>query len=444
MRYYAAQRASMQRTPLNLLDQQFLPWDRVEPLCILCELRVRGRLRDVRVVDAVRTAISHHAMARARLAPPRWRQTRQYWEIVDDVHDVPFQIVECADDHALDNARSHLLSRRIDLHAAPPFALMLAHRSGGDSLCMSLSHVAADGVSAQRLMRSIVCAYAGIEESTVGPDPLAVRDLSFYGRQPSSRERIRSLRRMLKLRRSRESEDPPTRLLMRRSEPNVGDSGSRGFHLLHLDRDETAVAIARRTARATVNDLLISSLALAVRKWNDRRGLEPNRIHVQMPVNLRPRQWADEVVSNIGADVNVVVPARAQRSLVTAQLAVAEQTRAAKARRASSEIDVATILNFIPVPLRYTTASLLQKRASHNTTISLSNLGRVAFPDLGDDAGSVTEFWFAPSAGAALGALAGAVTLNAELFLALHYRTLELDTTGAQAFAELWREVLVG
>jgi hypothetical protein len=42
------------------------------------------------------------------------------------------------------------------------------------------------------------------------------------------------------------------------------------------------------------------------------------------------------------------------------------------------------------------------------------------------------------------GTLAGTLSLDGQLFLALHYLKAELSGAGARAFAETWRDVLVG
>ena len=193
-----------------------------------------------------------------------------------------------------------------------------------------------------------------------------------------------------------------------------------------------------------MNDLLIASLAVAVRRWNDAHDLEPRRLNVQVPINLRPREWFTEVVSNLATDVNIEVPHVAQRDLAAAQLTVARQTGVVKKRRADSELGTGAGLDLIPFALRYRVARRLQRGPSHDYTVALSNLGRVeTFPDLAHDAGPVTELWFAPPGTAALGTLAGAITLRDEMFLTLHYRTAELDRAGTRAFAETWRDVLV-
>jgi NRPS condensation-like uncharacterized protein len=432
----------MRRTPLNLLDEQFLPWDRVVPLTFLCELRVSGHLDADRVADALRVAISRHPMARARLGRRTWRNRGQHWEIVDGIEDIPLQVVACDDDRALDEARARLRQRRMNLRTAPPLALMLAHRAGGDSLCMSLSHVVVDGVSAYRLMRSVACAYAGVEDPIAGPDPLVVHDLSFYNGGFSALGRLKQLRRM-RGSPNGSDEKPAGAPATLANDDSSCETSFRDFHFLHLDRAQTAAAYARRHAPATFNDLLIGSLGVAVRRWNDAHGVKSGTLEVQMPLNLRPAEWPIDVVANLVADVHIGIPEPAQKDLVSAQLAVAEQTRNAKTRRERAELATVTVFNVIPTVLRYPLAKLLLRRSSYPTTLALSNLGPTEFPNLGPDAGPVSEFWLNPSRGSGSGTIAAALGLRGETFVVLH-RKLELDKGGASHFADLWREVLLG
>jgi NRPS condensation-like uncharacterized protein len=384
-------------------------------------------------------------MARARLASLSRVHPRQYWEIQDQVHDIPLEVIECQNEAMLGDARSRFIGKRVDLRSTPPFALMLVRRGGGDSLCMSLSHVVGDGMSAARLMRSIVCAYAGIEDPRSGPDPLAVRDMSFYNGGVSLGERVKELLRIVKLRQEQKPESPTTWFATPGSKQHARDTGHHRFHLLHLDRDEMAAVVAQRDIQATVTDLLIASLALAARRWNHAQGIASHRINVQTAVNLRPSEWFTDVVSNFARDANIAVSEEEQQSLASAQLAVARQTLAIKRRRAAAEIALVGPLSVVPRALRYPVAARLYKRPNLTYTTGLSNLGTVdTLPDLAHDAGRVTELWFAPPGTAALGTLAGSLTLDGEMFLALHHLDSQLTGDAAHDFAETWRNVLLG
>ena len=106
-----------------------------------------------------------------------------------------------------------------------------------------------------------------------------------------------------------------------------------GFHLLRFDRDEAVRIAARRVKPATINDLLLAALAVTIRRFNDQRGVVPGRMSLLMPVNLRPAEWSNELVSNIVSMVPVGVPECAQSDLVAAQAAVAKRTAELKEQR---------------------------------------------------------------------------------------------------------------
>jgi NRPS condensation-like uncharacterized protein len=436
-------RTPVSTTPLSPLDQHLLPWDQDEPLCVLCELRVEGQLSRERLLSAIRMAVSRHPMARSRLASSRWNARRR-WEIVREVDDIPLTVVDCADEEALDAARSRLLSTRVDLDYAPPFALMLARRTTGDSLCMSLSHVAGDGIGAVRLMRSIACGYAGVDDVIGGPDPFFARELSFNHRGPLSADHLDQLLRVLRLGKEQRAMSTTSRFVTTGGEQRIV-SGFRAFSFMRLDTHETKTVLTRRRQPATINDLLIASFAMAVCRWNRAHGLEDGPITVQSALNLRPSEWFAEVVSNLARDTGVVLPESAQNNLSAAQVAIAEQTLEIKEHRTAGNVSVVGPLNLLPRPLRRTAVRVLRRRAHITHAGGVSNLGVVrTFPNLEADAGPVTELWMAPPGIAGVGPLAGALTYNDQLFLTLQYRKAELTREAAQAFGEMWRNILLG
>jgi hypothetical protein len=64
--------------------------------------------------------------------------------------------------------------------------------------------------------------------------------------------------------------------------------------------------------------------------------------------------------------------------------------------------------------------------------------------DFGHDAGPATQIWFSPPAQMPMGTGIGAATMNQELFLAVRFCEAQFDATGAEAFADTWRGVLLG
>ncbi len=61
--------------------------------------------------------------------------------------------------------------------------------------------------------------------------------------------------------------------------------------------EETARFMARRQKPATVNDMLVAGLILAVAEWNQRNGGNVGRTAILMPVNMRPQDCRPEIPS---------------------------------------------------------------------------------------------------------------------------------------------------
>jgi NRPS condensation-like uncharacterized protein len=165
------------------------------------------------------------------------------------------------------------------------------------------------------------------------------------------------------------------------------------------------------------------------------------------PVNVRPAAWFEEVVGNLLSFVSVSVLEGEQSDLATAQLAVAARTRALKELGLSGTIiDLLSLFDICPVGVRHFLARNLRGIAGPALdTAILSNLGSLAVPvDFGAEAGTATEIWFSPPGQMPLCAAIGAATLNGELFLTLRYCRHQFDAAGAAAFADTWREVLLG
>jgi NRPS condensation-like uncharacterized protein len=434
------------RVPLNVVDQAIFHLDQEpETWSVHCEVRVPGRLDAERVAAAAFAAVAQHPMARARMSGFRSWQRRLFWEIPERVEHLPLEIIECPDDAALADARDRLLSMQVSLNSSPPFALTLAHHpDGGSSLIMNLHHAAADGISAYRLLSSISRAYADVEDPLPDVDALAVRNLrGAVGAHSLQAARTRARQLADKFSEIR-SDGAAVRLAAQ-----GGVEGAKGyrFHLLRLGAEETDRVLALRRKPATINDLLLAGLAIAIRRFNAGRGLPPGRIGVMTPVNLRPAAWFQEVVGNLLSFVSVSVLEGEQSDLAAAQLAVAARTRALKDLGVSGTIiDLLGLFDICPVGLRHFLARNLRgiARPALDTAI-LSNLGRLAVPvDFGAEAGPATEIWFSPPAQIPLCAAIGAVTMNGEMFLTLRYCRHQFDAAGAAAFAGTWREVLLG
>ena len=432
-----------ERVPFNRIDTLIYHFDQMADIwSIHFEVRVGGVLDPSRLAAAALEAVRRHPMGRARME--RFGPTTRtfHWLIDDEVAAVPLEIIDCTTDAEVEAARVRLLSRRIDLTVAPPLALTLAHHPEGDYLIMNLSHVVGDGISAYRLMSSICRAYSGSED-TQPVLPLAhVRNLRHhvgFRNLADARTRLGALARHV----SDTRNDAPVSLAV-----DGGSEGVQGlgFHLLRFDRDEVVRIAARRVKPATINDMLLAALVVTIRRFNDQRGVLPGRISLDMPVNLRPAEWSNELVSNIVSMFPVGVPECAQCDLVAAQVAVAKRTAELKEQRlAQAHVNMMAMFGIWPAGVRRAAVrwsrGLLDDSAD---TGVLSNMGNLPQPlDFGAGAGAATELRGSPPALMPPGTGLGAMTMNGEMFLTLRYCRAQFDAEGAAQFAADLRNVLL-
>ena len=433
--------ASPPSVPLNLLDEHFLNLDQErEPWGVHLEVRVGGRVEPERLFEAIRAAVRHHPIARARLANWHPNDRAYRWEITEELDEVPLTVAACPEDTLLADVRERLFGVSPSLEAAPPFAVVLAHCRGGDSILLNLHHAAGDGVSAVRLMRAILRAYAGEEDPVPALDPLAVRDVLALAGARSLEERI--MRGRTLARHAARQLTPTTRVARDGGDGRPGY----GFELLALSAEETLAIRAKQTTGTTVNDVLLAALAVAIRRWNGEHGRWPGRIALTMPVNLRPAEWREEIVGNFASYVTVSLGVCEHHDLARALEVTAERTRQIKQDGLAG---VVIDLLVGPSMLRVSAKRRLQELIplTGNTlvdTASLSNLGALDdWPSLGDRAGTVEAVWFSPPGRMPLGAAIGAATVDGRLHVTMRYAHPQFDSAGARAFVALYREVLL-
>jgi NRPS condensation-like uncharacterized protein len=420
--------------PLNRLDELFLVLDdSEEPWNVHFEVHAGGRLDVERLSDAIREAALRHPLARARLADWRYWDRSYGWEIADALVEVPLEVVSCDGEAALDAAREQLLSRSPSLDAAPPFTMLLARGPAADTLVLNLHHAAGDGIGAARLMRSILREYAGVDDPTPPLDLLAVRDVGALAGSRTIADRLVRVRAL-----ANHAAEQWT-LAARVAVDGGDDHAGYGVELVALSRAETAAVLARRTAGTTVNDVLLAALAVAIRRWNAGHGKRARRITLSMPVNLRPPEWRSEVVGNFAS--YVTVSGSIADDLPGALEYVGRQTRAIKRDGlAGLVVDLLAGYSMLTIAAKRRLPDMLALTGPVAIdTASLSNLGTL--PDLGGD---IDDVWFSPPGRMPLGAAFGAVTHDDRLHLALRYRHAQFDPAAARAFAELYRDVLLG
>jgi NRPS condensation-like uncharacterized protein len=411
-------------------DELFLRLDRPgEPWSVHAEVWVGGKIDAERLQSALGAAMERHPMARASLSGDG------AWEIADDVKPT-LEIADCALEAELDRLRERVLASTPSLQDAPPFSLTLVRCPGRDALILNLNHGVGDGIGAFRLLASVLRAYAGEPDLLSDVDALRMRDLREFAGKRTVGDRLRRIRERSENR--DKEEGPPVRVASATSR----SEGVGGLHLLRLAPDQLERARARRRAPATFNDLLLASLAIAVRGWNEERGIAPAPILLTVPVNIRPSEWSGELIANLAATLAVSIPPDAQTDLDTAQRAVAERTQLLK------EQDFAEMLasgGVIPVWVRRLLGPLLPAPSEEPVeTAVLSNVGRPELPTrLGPDL-PVQALWFSPPVRMPAGMALGIGASEAGLFVTLRYGPELFDADAAESFSARFLDALLG
>ncbi len=411
---------------VDLLDIPAEPWS------VQLEVRVAGSLDECRLRQAISVALGTHERWQARAVGRGqwWRHPR--WELTAGVEHDPLDVVACTGEVDLASTRAELHSQARVLEASPPLRLRLARHPDGDVLMLNLHHAAGDGFSAVQFLRSVARSYAGahiLETAAELPsDATAVyapRGLSGYRRWLG--ELARELAKMVR----------PAGSVARE-----GASAREGYGLHHLvlSAQETAALVKHRSAGATVNDLLLAALHLAIAGWNAEHGQRVGRISVHMPVNLRPARWRQVGVGNFSFPVTVATRPHDRGSPASALAAVTRRTGQAKASgSAHALLPVLGWLLRLPPGLLAPLASWLAASPAVPTAV-LSNLGRLEEPLwLEPDA---TEVWFSPPIKMPAGLALGVLSAGGRLHVSFRYRHAQFGPEAAGRFAERYLAAL--
>jgi NRPS condensation-like uncharacterized protein len=428
-------------TPLNVLDELYLNLDRAaEPWTTHYEVHVRSHLDADRLAGAIAVASARHPFARARLASWRFQDRSYVWEVADQLDEMPLKVTVCNDENALAQERERLFSTSPSLGTAPPFAIVLARCGDRDVLLVNMHHAVADGVSAARLVLSIMRAYAGEDDPLPPVDPLAAHDVRALAAARSTREQ--SARRHALL------ADAAWRSLMqtaRVAREGGDDRPAYGFELFALSVDESRKVFDGHPHRTTVNDLLLAALAAAIDRWNAEHGRRAGPIALSMPINLRPAAWRFEIVSNFASWVTVWVRPEPGEDVSSIATRVATTTRAIKRDGlGGSAVDLLTIQGDLMIAakrwLHYVKAFSSDIAVD---TASLSNFGRLDPLPASFD-GIDAAVWAAPPSQMPLGVGIGVVTVGDRLHVGMRYRHAQFDRAAARKFMDLYRAVLLG
>lgn len=452
------------------IERAYTPWN------VQLEIEAGSRLDVARLRRAARAACEVHPLARARRRPNGGLDTGYAWEIPEQPPDVPLQAVT-ADGADLHATRTAFYDEQFDLTTAPPFRLLVARgagRAGGDRLLVCANHVLADGVGTLRFARTVCRAYRGEDLDDEPVDLESARSV-LSGVRPSG------LGRRLDLLGSAASRlerlvDRPARIAA------DGASGEFSWGFVHrrVDDDLARRVVADRPDGATVNDVMLAALHLAIDDWNADRGEDAGTISLMMPVNVRPEKWFYEVVGMFTLFESITTRPRHREDPRTTLQQVTEQTTAIKeGDRAAAFLESLDLIpGLTPVGLRGQLPALLRGPGEGLLdTAMLSNLGRVPGPapsldggasdggssgggpssgeSPGDgpsdggssdggspDAASPGALWFSPPCWRPTPLGVGVATVDGTVRLVFRYATTTFDREAAEAFADRYLERL--
>lgn len=418
------------------IERTYTPWN------VQFEVETATRIDVDRLREAALAAVAAHPLARASRRQVGGLRSRYVWEIPDGVDEVPVSVATPGDDPDLVATRTRFFGDPFDLTDAPPFRLLVARGAGragadgdpdGDSLLVCASHVPVDGVGILRLVRSICRAYRG---DAVEPDPVDLetsrsvlddaRPSSFAARAGlvgSAATRLRG------------TVDRPARV----SEDGASDRLEWGFVHRSLGADRSATVVEGRPDGASVNDVLLAALHLAIDGWNREHGDEPDTISTMMPVNVRPREWFYEVVGMYTLFESVTTGPGHRRSPEATLERVVEQTTAIKRDdRATAFLESLDLIpSATPLAVRRLLPELLRGpgRGLLDTAM-LSNLGRVPdpAPSLTDD--GPEELWFSPPCWEPTPLGIGVATVDGKMQLVFRHMFTTMDRRAAGRFAD--------
>jgi NRPS condensation-like uncharacterized protein len=454
---------------VHLLDVPTAPWS------IQLEVRVQGQLDEERLRAAITVALDRHPMARVHKKASHLKVHLDTWIIASRARLDPLRVVDCPDEEAIAATRAELQAISVPLTESPPLRVVLARHPGGDLVMLNVNHAAMDGFGVMRVLQSIARAYSG------APDPLPTIDFvqsrNVTGRLEGAKLSIRIRRQLELAARLRDLVVPPARV----ADEGADDEGGYGF--VHSCLSEAATAAVVRGASAagggasaaggggsaagrggwaaggggakakaagngrnktaTVNDVLLAALHLAIADWNEEHATPCRRIGVLVPANLRPPEWRNEIVGNFSLPARISTSRRDRRSPVRALKAVATKTRRKKqVGMGTAFIELLGQTSLLPLWAKKALVLALPLTGNRLVdTAMLSNLGRLdSLPSFGDGPGSgaVEELWFSPPARMPLGLTIGAATFERRLHLVLRYRHRLFDHRAAVRFSDLY------
>lgn len=340
-------------------------------------------------------------------------------------------VIDCADDAALDAARARLQSTVVAVTDRPPLRAQLVRHPGGDLLMLNLNHAATDSIAALAVLRAISRAYAGDSEPSPALDFLAGRDLPVRPASPSTSIAARAGKRAVEWLRDKCARTG------RLAADGATDDDGYGFHLVALPAETTAHVVESERS-ATSRSVLMAALHLAIGDWNLEHGTPGRRIGVLMPVNLRPERWRAQTIGNFCVTARVSTNRRERADAAAALKAVTAQASRNKRTRTGIALIAGLERSGLLALWAKQSTVVLQPLTGNRLvdTALISNLGWFEqAPSFGPDAGATTELWYSVPARSPLSLTIGAVTVDGRLHLSFRYPHRLFSPDAAARFA---------
>lgn len=437
----------MTTIPFTAVDELGCHFDSAhEPNNVHLEVAVDGPLGPDRLLDAITATLADRPMARVHRMPWRGRDRRFHWRIADRPDQVVVETLSWSTEPELAARRESFLAAAPPLDAAP--ALRFGHFTGpsGDVLVLNAHHAAFDGLSCLHLLRDIARHYAAplADPSPTTANPVTAQRIPATAHppptdspdtptaQPPPSAPTRTPAADAQPDRNRRALRPPARIAADHDpdEPTPGY----GFHLVSL-----TCQAGSGTEPGTVNDVLITALAIAVLRWNAEHDRAATPIRITMPINARGPAESD-AIGNLSRLAVITADGGHPPGGLLAD--VARQTLAAK-RVSGPQVDAATRLlatPHLPLAVKSRLVGAVRRLVAPwlTDTSLLSNLGRVAEPpDFGPDH-PATALWFSTPAPLPRGLSVGVVSLRDKLLLCFRYRRALFGVAAAERFAGLF------
>lgn len=426
---------SRREFPLSVNEELFLRLDTpAEPQNMHLEVRFEGTLEAARMSAAASSATASHPMTRARLArrrlmtlPPRWTLSTA---------DVPVAVTEqhAGSDQDMQRIRSGFYSHGFDVRIAPLVRILVVHRSGGDSLLLSMHHAIADGVGLARYLDSLLRGYAGKPDvPPAAVDPIEVRYLSKYfgGRYPAPAV-------------------PPPKAAKPTGErsflapsPASTDQGYL-FECVRLPQDWKQSDRRHRDLRGSRGEYIMhAALHRAIDDWNCAHSSNSDAISTMVPINIRDAQWKRDVVANIVLSIELTTTPADRITDDDLIAAITAQIRSARAGDSfGASLHPSAAVRNVLVPVLFTLPKRLVRRfAADAAVLTCAGPGDDFLPEK-QFAGKVIEVWGSPPTAKPMGVALCAMSLGDDVFITLRFSRSLFDDAAARQFSALYLEAL--